>query len=656
MSGTAEMKASLLLTLEDQLSGGVTRLMETIDKLIATTDKLASGFGALGDRLDSVFNKANEKAEQAKTTIGGFERALSHLGETAATVGKQLDAMWAGVEKSAVGQAGARLTHASQQIGIMGGAAAGFGVLEPVKTFAEFENVLRHIAITEGKSGEDVKPEIERLSKLFSEDAQKTGQSSESIAKAYYDLVTMGIPSAILDRVIGAHSQAATAYNISPEALGPAVGALLQNFSIPEADIGSALAAMAQAAKEGRFKVEDFSRELPGVSGFMSTLGMKGREGADISFAALETVMKNASNPGQAAADFTDALNYLTGNAARLAFKKSGVDLPKLLEDGQKAGKNPLDTILDQLAKMTAGQDPVKMAETLHAVLHNQQAEQALMALLQHREEFNTLKGKLDHVDQTTVQRDFNTAVADPITQTRLFNENLQQIGRTIGEGFTPVLTALNGALNGVREGLAYMNEHFPGLTHALIATTGAMLAFVAIVGTLGFVLPVVTAGLTALGAVIEILAVAVPATGGVVAGVTGLTAALEGFGGVVAVGGTVVTGVASLGTALATLAAPLTIVLGMLAGAKLLADQYAEIWKKMTPEERQAETNAAAGVNYEWDLPPPKAAAPPTPPPARVDVHVTADPGLKVQTTSDSPNVQTPPPDPSRDQVLGRP
>lgn len=477
MSGSAgEMKASLLLTLEDQLSGGVNRLMEVLDKLIGTTEKLGGGFATLTEKLDGLFNKATEKAEQATHKIGVFEGALRGLGETAGQVGAKLDGMWAGM-----GRIGDR-------IGGLGGIAAGVSVVAPVEAFANYENVLRHIAITEGLSGDAVKPEIDRLTKLFAEDAQKTGQSSESIAKAYYDLITTGIPRAILDRVIGAHSQAATAYNISPEALGPAVGALLQNYHIPEADIGSALSAMAQAAKEGRFKVEDFSRELPGVSGFMSTLGMTGREGADVGFAALETVMKNASNPGQAAADFNDALNYLTGNAAKRAFAQSGVDLPALLQAGEKAGKNPLDTILDKLAEMTKGQDPVKMAETLHAVLHNQQAEQALMALLQHREEFNTLKTKLDQVDPTVVQRDFNTAVADPITQVRLFRENFEQITRTIGEGFAPALQLVAHVLGDMKDAIDKLNELFPVWAPRIEAATGVVIALGAAIGLISLV------------------------------------------------------------------------------------------------------------------------------------------------------------------------
>jgi len=494
MSGTGgEMKASLLLTLEDQLSAGLTGLMEKLDKLIGVT---GDGFTKLGEKLDQAFSGVGPATKKAAEHVGVFESVLKTLGETAGTVGKKLDAMWG---------AGGRL---ADKIGGIGGAVAGISIVEPVEQYANYENTLRHIAITEGKSGDAVKPEIDRLTRLFAEDAQKTGQSSESIAKAYSDLVQMGISSNILDRVIGAHSQAATAYNISPEALGPAVGALLQNFKIPEEQIGAALSAMAQASKEGRFKVEDFSRELPGVSGVMSLLGMTGREGADYGFASLETIMKNSSDPSQASAGFVDALRYITDNAGRNAFKREGIDLSAVLAAGQKEGKNPLDTILDLLTKLTAGMDPVAQAEKLGGLLHNQQAALAIQALLQHRDEANTLKTKLDGVDQTTVQRDFGTAVAAPITEVRLFQENIEQITRTIGEGFAPALKVVAQVLGDMKDGLTAINEAFPVWGPRIEAATGVVGALGAAIGLISLVaggpVAVAIAAVVALGVAAE--------------------------------------------------------------------------------------------------------------------------------------------------------
>lgn len=644
------MKASLLLTLEDQLTSGLDRLVQLLDRLGETIEKLTGSLSRLS--LGETFGQAVAPIDAAAAAVAKVDEQLVKTGKTAATLHDRFQTLW----------------QAAQHIGPMGGGAAGFGIVEPVKQYAEYENTLRHIAITEGKSGAGADAEIKRLTKLFAEDAQRSGQTSESIAKAYYDLVTTGIPAGILDNVIGAHSRAATAYNISAEALGPAVGALLSNMKVPEADIGGALSAMAMAAKEGRFKVEDFSRELPGVSGFMSGLGMQGRGGSDYAFAALETVMKNASNPGQAAADFNDALNYLTGNAAKDAFRKNaGVDLPALLAAGERAGRNPMDTILDKLGEMTRGQSPVKMAETLHGVLHNQQAEQAIMALLQHREEFEALRKKLDAVDKAQVDQDFATAVADPIVQVRLLGENFAQLTRIVGEGFAPVLAALNAGLAALNEFLRWVNETVPGIGHVVIGATGGFLAFLAVLGGIGFVLPAVAAGFTALAAVL-----------GLVGGIFGLllspvallTAAAVALG-LAAVA--VCTHWAEVGAFLTTLwrdpmaafgqfaawvadwaGGPVDAIKAAFAGLK---DWFSGLWADIRgPFEHFAADvanlpvvrwllggHAAAPAAAAGDAGARGFAAPAVPAaPAKVDLHITHDPGIQVQSAGGDVNRAT--------------
>ncbi len=603
MSGSTTMRASLLLTLEDQLTGGLERLLGALNSLTETIDKISAAFGHLN--IGAPFTKADGHIKETTDHIKALDDQLAVVARTSTTVGEKLQNAWEHAAKL------------GNRLGVIGGAVAGYSVIAPVEDYAKYENVLRHIAITEGLSGDKVDPEIKRLTKLFAEDAQKTGQSSESIAKAYYDLVTTGIPASMLDRVIGAHSAAATAYNISPEALGPAVGALLQNFKVPEADIGSALSAMAQAAKEGRFKVEDFSRELPGVSGLMSLLGVTGRKGADYSFAALETIMKNSSEPSQASAGFVDALRYITDNAGRQAFKRAGIDLPGVLAAGEKAGKNPMDTILDLLGHMTAHQDPLKQAETLGALLHNQQAALAIQALLQHRGEFNALNAKLGGVGPEVVQRDFNTAVADPITQTRLFHEEWDQLLRLIGEGFLPVLTTLNAALRAFVDGFKWMNENFPGLTGALTTLVGAFIGMGAILGVLGFLMPAVVEGFT----LIRDLVVLTQIPAGLRAVAVGIEA-IE------------TAGLTSLAVGLTALAAPIAALVAGLGvgiyGGVLLGGADDRARAGLTLPELKGADDAAAGITYEWPL----AGAQGAKPQADVNIHITHAPHLTARAT----------------------
>jgi TP901 family phage tail tape measure protein len=454
------------------------------------------------------------------------------------------------------------------------GALEGAAVYEPVEAYAGFENILRHIAITEKLSGDKVAPEIKRLTQMFNADAQETSQSSESIAKAYSDLVQTGINSKIIDKVIRAHSRAATAYNISPEALGPAVGALLQNSLIPEDEIGSALAAMAQASKEGRFKVEDFSRQLPGITGQMALLGMTGRKSADIGFAALETVMKNSSEPNTAAANFFDALHYITSPIANRSFAKAGIDLPKMLKNAEKMGINPLDAVLGKLDQRTAKMTHLEKTEFIGGVLHNQQAGTGIVSLLEHKGDYLKLRSNLDKVDKTSLDTDFNTAVAAPSAQLRKMQENLKQVERQLGESFLPIVLTVASGLLVFAHGLGYMNDRFPTLTHWVLGALAGLIALAAIVTVLTAVAPVFAAMWTLGSAALGLFAAGI---GALISPMAWLAGASAIFDGLVAVFG-------ALGAVLAAVVSPIGLIIAAVGLLALAAyDVYAN-WGSFEP------------------------------------------------------------------------
>ncbi len=486
---TADMKASVLLTLEDRLSAGLEKLLGVLDRFAETVDGIGKKLKSLD--FERPFDKGARSMDRASHSAMRMERSLGLVGRALRGTHVHMTS----------------LARASERLGMFGAAAGGFAAIQSTRAYADYENVLRHIAISEGKSGAAVGPEIGRLQKLFNSDALGAGQSSMSVATAYSDLVQTGIPASVIDRVIGQHTRAATAYNIAPDALGHAVGALLMNMHIPEGDIGAALASMAVAAKHGRFKVEDFSSQLPGISGMMSALGMTGRGNADMVFAGLETVMKNSSEPQQGAAGFYDMLNYLTGSMARRMFAKQGIDLPGLMHGAEKAGGNPLDAVLDMLAKRTKGMSPVQSGEFLHSVLHNQQAEQAVLALLQHHREFMELRGMLHGVDAGTLATDFATASDAPLVQLRIFDELLAQMERRLGQGMVPALRGANGLLALFAHWMGELDQRLPGVGDWLVSGVGGFILLGTAFGAIGFVLPLVLDGLSAVGALVSLLA-----------------------------------------------------------------------------------------------------------------------------------------------------
>jgi TP901 family phage tail tape measure protein len=506
MSGA--LKASFTLTLEDKLSSGLKEIKSALQDLRDVGKDLTLGKLDGGRAVESIRTVTRE----VKALTGSFDM----LQATASRA-------WNGIKNASrpVMNWGAKTFGPQSRLGVFAAAAAGYSVVEPIRSYAAFQNIALHSAITKGLSGPAATAEANRLMRLFQTDALATGQSSTSIGQAYQDLIQTGMSSELAEKLLPIHSRAATAYNISPEALGHAVFALSDSFKIGEGDMGGALASMALASKEGRFKVEDFSRFLPSIGANMAKLGMTGRGSADLAFAALETVMKNSADPGSGAANFTDFLNYLTSPHAARSFALDsrgmapetrailnqygirGINMPKLLENARKLNIDPISAVIGTLQAKVKNLPPEVLAEVLGAFFTNQQSRDAALAMLLHAPDLVNMRGHLAGADSNMLGRDFDTGFNAPQVQLQVMHENLDQLENRLGQGFSPLIGPLNTALEGVLSGIKALDDHLPGLGDAVISVTGALLAAAAAIGAIGFVAPAFKAGGALLGGVV---------------------------------------------------------------------------------------------------------------------------------------------------------
>jgi TP901 family phage tail tape measure protein len=519
-----KLTASFILKLEDQLSGPLAKIEKAFAKLVELGKKLGlGGFekaqqtldkgAAAAGKMATAVGKITTQSTRARDALGRFvssNEILDQGAESANRMATGIGRIWQMAQRasSALGQmanrAGRGIKNASDKIGVIGGVAAGYSVMEPIKAYAEQENALRHIAITEKKSGPAVEEEIARLSRNLNAEGLATGQSSVELAKAYNFLITTGMPASEVDKLMPAHARAATAYNISSESMGQAVFALADTMKISPEQMPSALASMAYAAKEGHFSVEDFSHFLPTVSASTAKLGMTGRGSADEVFAALETVRKGTGDAGTAATDLKDMLDYIVSPFGAHSFAKAGIDLPGMLKNAEKQGVNPLDAVLGKLQKMTAGKSPVETAQILGTVFHNQQARDAALALLRNLPMFKEMQGKFGAIDDKTVSTDFASAFRAPIVQVRIFSEEMAQLERRLGQGFAPIVHVLNEALDFLAKKMEALDKIFPGSADKALAVGAGFLIVVAALGALSVVLPAITAGFELLMALFD--------------------------------------------------------------------------------------------------------------------------------------------------------
>lgn len=502
------LRAALVLTLKDELSAGLENIRNIMGGIRAVGQQLSLG------RLQNAGSVLRGISTEASGLVGHLKQIVA----SARTAGLTFERM-----KAATTGWASRTFGAQSRVGALGSAMEGFSVVEPIRSYAEFENLARQSAITKGLSGAAAAQESQRLMTLFSKEALASGQTSSSVGEAYLDLQRMGIPASRIEEILAVHSRAATAYGISAADLGAPAMALLDTMKISDKDFGGALASMALAAQSGRFKVGDFARFLPGMAGTAAKLGMTGRGGADALFAALETVMKNASEPGQGATEFTELLNYVTspmgtrslgldskgmGAEQRAIMSKyhlSGINIDAVLHDAAAKGINPLEAIVGTLRSKVGGLDPTAMSEALGAYIHDTTARNALVALLLHRDDYLSLKGKLGQADESKVTRDWQTEMASPQAKLAQTMEQLTQLARTTGAAFLPILIAANAGLLKLGEALDWVDRLLPGMKGDILLLAGGLMAFGAAWGVISLLAPAVSAGFSMLWGMLRV-------------------------------------------------------------------------------------------------------------------------------------------------------
>jgi TP901 family phage tail tape measure protein len=520
MAANATMKAALVLSFEDKLSAGLGKLEKQLDQLKKlgeqqTLGKLATGFDdiqktitatrGLASELGNVQRAARGAYADLKAMTGAYSGIMTQRGFTA----NDAAMLWGGRRPPGVPERGGGAGGMMAGLAGLGALGGGYAAISSARAYSSIEDLARRAGITKGLSGGALSADTARLIGLFQRDAIQTGQTSSAIGEAYLDLAGMGIAPGEVERLLPIHSRVATAYNIDPSTLSPATAALNQSFGISDAEMGGALAAMAVASKQGRFKVEDFARFLPSIGGNMQKLGMTGRAGANEAFAALETVMKNSADPGSGAANFTDFLNYLVSPMAARAFALqthgmgaptkrlleqyhvTGIDMPKLLENARLGGIDPITAIMGTLQEKLKGLPPDVVGEILGAFFHNQQARDAAQALLMHPGNFLGMQQQLGGVTGSTLDKDFQSRMEGAAVQMKLLDEELTQLNQHLGVGLMPVVRLLVHGLDDLNAGVTYLNQAFPGLGDNVLGVTGTALGLGAALGGINLALPI---------------------------------------------------------------------------------------------------------------------------------------------------------------------
>lgn len=470
-----EMVASVTLSLRDQLTGGLDDVLAVLRDIRAMMTELREATVGVERQL-AVMADAFKPAQEA---AAGVVREVAAVGAAAKVSAREVAVMTdaargggggrGGGHVVATGGAGAAAHGGASVMDLFGDViTAAFG-LEAIKKYADYQQYLGHIAITEGLSGNAATAEMRRLQAEINPLAVRTGTSSLDLADAYYSLIRQHISPAVIDQALPALAQASTAYNTPVRDMSNAVFAILDQLRTPVSDLKVALTELALAGKQAHFAFKDFSTYLPSFGALANFYGMSGKSAVADLAAQAEVVVKSAQDPAQAATNLTALYTYLASPMAGRMFGLSKrqwdmmapgqrrlfdeyhigrVDLTELLNNARLHHLDPVTALRDYFLKILAPvKSPTDRMAIVGALVHRQDAELAMLSLIEHAGEMDRIKAMLTGTQPGQINTDFSTAMGFPEVQVKQFGENMSQLARLIGGDLLPEFRLLNVAL-----------------------------------------------------------------------------------------------------------------------------------------------------------------------------------------------------------------
>lgn len=501
-----DLVAELTLKFRDEMSGGLDEIKGQFGALDGTLQGLRDVLTELNTTiadlklpptLDAGFADVSAAAGDAATAVAGIGTAIDDDVAKLQQLKTEMGTLPEGVQPNAMpgvmpgepplpNEPGPREPRepgpyepgAGAPLGDVGthlmmGAVEASVAKESAEKYAEFNQILYQTAIKEGYNHDAAQGEVTRLNTYLDSLALSTGNSSTSLAEAYYWLTTTGMPKKLIEQMMPNLAQDATAYNNDPMEDAQSVYTLNSVLNVPADQMGVGLSVISRAAQLGHFGVGDFGQFLPGLATQLNFMKDTGIGGEVQLAAALESSRKAFGTSGQEAADVTDLLSYLSSPTAARFFDRTQrsedllsegdkrlfakyhidkLDIPAYLDKKEAAGEGSFDAMMDLAAyvqhKLPANVSGTDQLEIFKALFHNQQAAEAAMGIAQNFDVFKADETALYGVNSGQVQGDFATAISSPQAQVNIVNEQYDEMVRTLGQNVLPSLTLLGGAAN----------------------------------------------------------------------------------------------------------------------------------------------------------------------------------------------------------------
>lgn len=549
------LTASFRLTLEDQLSNPLQKLMDKLNRLQAVvggvkataldelqkrlqgaaggadqmtraaerTQSAVRGIGAGARAMGTEFRAATDQASAGLDSLQAKMRAISAADIrrgvlNAAAPSSSINARPTPPPSAIAGFRGS-LNHfqeATENAGgrAFGAAMTGFGLVEPVERFAELDKQIRGQAIDLGVPMNHLDAYVTQQRMRDYQIALSTGQSSREVAGAAHYLALSGLNQTTITRMMPAIARVAATYGADMSDVAATGFHAYESLGIGPRQLEMALAHTAHAGTMGHVGFAEMAQLIPGL---MTQAGphYQGQKGLDKLLTYFVLARRGAATAGEAATNLSSFLTHIFEPVNVKSFARDGIDLPKLLTNAQKTGIDPVFAVLTRVRGLIQGKDATQQSLILGKLFGRKEEAQFAQTLLKQYDEIAKFQAKLGGVGQSEIQGNFDKQMQGASAVMGRLKEQVDELSDRFAVGFVPVLRVVSGGIGLMVSGMNLLDHLMPGASSGVITVMGSLLALATVLGVIGAVAPVVGRGFQVLVATMRLVRVAAVGLGG---------------------------------------------------------------------------------------------------------------------------------------------
>ncbi|HCN64474.1 MAG TPA: phage tail tape measure protein [Pseudomonas sp.] len=405
-----------------------------------------------------------------------------------------------------------QITQGKEQVksGVARGVAAAGMVAVTAKTSADYQAIIRDIAI---KAGVARTAEEADMSRSIIQTSRDVGMGRNEVADVVNELVGAGMDLKQAMAFAPVAAKFVVGQGSSGVDTAKMIQALQANAKITDPKVlEKALEAVAYQGQAGSFEASDMARWFPQLLAGMQKQGITGMDAVTQLGSMLQVQMKTAGTADEAANNLKNWIEKIGSGDVVKSYKDAGIDYQKSLNTGIQGGMSTLEAsfglakryieatdpkkaakMAEATAKISKEADPAKakaMLDSLEQALRtgdifaDMQVKSALTAYVQNKELYEQLKKEAASasgiLDQNLAERRDTSA--------QKWSETIQAGNdalRSVGDAIRPVTDGLATGLTTVIKGVTKLSDESPKMVMGLTALATGASVITSVIGAL---------------------------------------------------------------------------------------------------------------------------------------------------------------------------